>query len=177
MADIALKVNLPRVILNKLRAELGSTFATYWDGDPIAIGISQMPALIVDWERSDNAPAPTRHDKWTHTVLVKAVVNKMEDTSTLEAGGSKGILIEVPTRKKLERMVFARREDNGEYLTDTVLGVLRRNYTMGGRESNQIANVEFGVNQRLTDGGEDAITAEAHIRLTANELQAVAGRT
>lgn len=177
MADIALMVNLPRVILNKLREELGSTYATYWDGDPIAIGVSQMPALIVDWERSENVGAPTRHDKWAHTILVKAVVNKMEDTSTLEAGGGKGILIEVPTRKKLERMVFARRKDNGEYLTDTVLGVLRRNYTMGGRESNQIANVEFGVSQRLTDGGQDAITAEAHVRLSVNELQAVPTRT
>lgn len=169
--------NVARVLLNTLRKELGSTFKTYWDGDPIAIGQSQLPALIVDWERADSIVAPTRHDRWRHSIVIKVLVNKMEDVSTLDTQGT-GILIEVPTKKRLEGYIFARDKTTGEYKADTVLGVLRRKYTLEGRQGNQIANVVFGITERPGEGGALHIAAEGHIELTVDEKSiAVSNRT
>ena len=176
MADVALYENLPRIILNKLRANLGdSNFATYWDGDPVMIGKSQMPALIVDWEDAQPLQAPTRHDKWQQQITVKVVLNKMDDVNTSEAGG-KGILIEVPTKKRLERFIFARDKTTREYLPDTVLGVLRKEFSMGGKTSDQVARVQFGISERPGDNANIMVTAEAHVILNATELIAVTGR-
>lgn len=172
MADTPELLDIGLLLRNKFREDLGATFRTYWDGDPIAIGQSQLPALIVEWERSDSIAAPTRHDRWRHSIVVKVLVNKMEDVSTLDQGGDSshgGVLIDVPTRKKLKRFIFARDKTTGEYKNDTVLGVLRRNYTLQGRQGNQIANVVFGITERPGQGGELHITAEGHIELTVDE--------
>lgn len=174
MAD--LYVNLPRRILDTLKTALGTDFRVYFDGDPVAIGSSQLPCIVVDWDTAEGVRAPTGHDKWRHTIIIKVVLNKMDDVNVMDLPGD-GSLVEVPTKKRLEQVIFGRDATTREYNTDTVLGVLRRNFSMGGRELSQEPTVEFGISQRPGDAASTVVTSEGHIRIVAEELIQVTGRT
>jgi len=174
-----LYVYLPRVILNTLRANLGAMFKAYYDGEPVVIGMSHLPALIVEWESSAPVLAPTRHDKWNHTIIIKVLLNKTDDFGRSGTEGHAADIIEVPTKKKLERMIFARDATTRQYIDESIMGVLRNNFTMDGRASDQTAQVQFGNSRRPSVQGnsEFIVTSEAHIRLTGRELIAVPNRT
>lgn len=168
-------VNLSRRILNLLREELSYKFAAYFDGEPVLVGVSQLPALIVDWDSAAGQPAATRHDRWQHTIIVKVLMNKMGDIGSVEAGGTKAI-IEVNTKKQLEDIIFGRDATSLDYRNDTVMGVLRRNFTMTGAELDQVVNIQFGNSQRPS-GADTVVTTEAWVTILASEQFAVANRT
>lgn len=165
----------PRIILLKLREELDALFRVYYYGDPFAIPNSHFPCLIVDWQRSDPQAAPTRSDKWKHNIVIKAVVPKMDDVGAKMDPETR--IVDIPTRSKLERLMFARDGTTGQYLDTSVLGVLRKNYTMGGKFTLNESLVEFGTSPRTSDEGKPIVTAEAHITLTLNETIRVPNRT
>lgn len=176
MADVPVYTNAPRIILDTLRNELDAHFKSFWHGDPVAIGKSQLPALMIDWEQSSPMAAPTGHDKWQHSIVVKVLVNKMDDVSTLDMAG-KGVTVDVPTRQRLEKLIFARNGTTKQYLPDTVMGVLRRQFTMGSTISDQVTSIDYGISQRPNGRAATVITAEAHLRLLVTELIQVSGRT
>ncbi len=174
-----LYVYLPRLILNKLEEQLGDMFHAYFDGEPVLIGSSHLPALIVEWENSTPVEAPTRHDKWSHQIIIKVLVNKMDDAGMPDTVGQSSRIIEVPTKKKLERFIFARDATTGQYIDKCIMGVLRRNFTMQGSMSTQIINqLQFGNSRRPQLGtGDNIVTSEAHLRISARELIQVPNRT
>lgn len=154
-------------------------FHAYFDGEPVLIGQSHLPALIVEWETSTPLVAPTRHDKWQHNILIKVLVNKMDDAGMPDVAGQSARIIEVPTKKRLERFIFARDATTGQYIDNCIMGVLRRNFTLNGKISDQIINqIQFGNSQRPQLGdGDTIVTSEAHLRLAGRELIQVPDRT
>jgi hypothetical protein len=147
---------VPRLILEKLAEGLGDMFHAYFDGEPVLIGQSHLPALVVEWESTQPLPAPTRHDKWQHNLIIKVMVNKMDDAGMPDSVGQADRIIEVPTKKRLERYIFARDKATGQYIDQCVMGVLRKNFTMDGYTSNQVLNqLQFGNSRRPTLGNGD----------------------
>lgn len=173
-------INLPRRILNTLKANLGDVdsggFRTYWDGDPLVMGDSQLPALIVDWQTANLLPGATGQDKWQHNIIIKVVLNKMDDIGVLDVQGGNDV-IETPTKKRLEQFIFGRDRDTGHYLTKSILGILRTNFTMASNEITQEPTVEFGGGTRPNGPESNIVTAEAHITVAAQEIVAVPSRT
>lgn len=170
---------LPRRILETIKGVMGDVgsggFATYWDGDPVIMQDSWLPALIVDWESIAPLAAPTGHDRNQNTIVIKVVLNKMDDAGINDVQGG-GTVMETPTKKRLEQFILARDGVTKQYLPKTVLGVIRKNFTMAGGEISQEPTVQFGNSQR--PGGDDTIvTSEAHISVAARELIQVTGRS
>lgn len=183
MVQVIEYTQLPRRILEALKDGLGNYkegdssntgFATYWDGDPIILAESHLPALIVDWETAVNIPSATGMDKWQDTIVIKLVLNKMQDAGVLDVQGG-GDVKETPTKKRLERLIFARNKADGKYLTATVMGILRTQFTMQGGEISQEPTVQFGNSQRPGQT-ELLTTAEAHITVNAREVVRVDSR-
>lgn len=169
---------LPRRILETLEAELGDMFNVYFDGEPVLIGLSHLPALIVDVESSSPLQGPTGHDRWLHSIVLKVCVNKMDDAALGDMTGEANRIIDVPTKQRLQKMIFAKDSTTRQYITNSVMGVLRRNFTMDGTISDQKVTVEYGNSQRpgFSDGG-TVVTSEAHLRFDAREQIPVANRT
>lgn len=168
---------IERRILEKLADELGDMFKVYYDGDPIFLGKSHLPCVIIDLERSTPLQAPTGHDKWRHSILVKVCVNKMDDAGMGDIGGTQNRIIDVPTKQRLQQFIGARAKANGEYIQKSVLGVIRRFYTMDGTVSNQSVQINYGISQR--PGFEDnqtMVVGEGQVRFDADEMLAVSGR-
>lgn len=166
-----LYTNLPRRILEILKDGMGvgsNGFKTYWDGDPIMIASSLLPACIVDWQTVDPLPNPTGLDRWQHQIVIKLVVSKMDDAGAIGVK-SQGVLRETPTKKRLERWVFGRSATTGQYMPNTVFGILRTNFTADSSEIDQALRVEFGNSQRPGDNAQTMVTSEVHITLTAKE--------
>lgn len=164
-----------RQIQKKLAEELGDMFHAYFYGDPVAIGKSLLPACIVEWEKSDPLQAPTRTDKWNHRIVIKIVLNKMDDTGISLISGSR--LIDTPTKARMERMVMARDAVTKDYIQNCVLGVLRRNFTMQGGMIDNKAAIQFWIAPRPDDRGVAFPAAECHITLQAAETIRVNDRS
>ena len=191
MTQQELYINLPRRILNKIKGVMGTYddkhptapqngFNTYFDGEPFFIAASQLPALIVDWQRIDPASAPTGMDKWSHNIVIKVVLNKMDDAGVIDIQGGNGDIIETPTKKRLENYLFARDATTGEYLTKTIYGVIRKYFTMDGGEITQSPIAELGESNRPSNEGgtvSELPTSEAHVTITAQELIEVQPRS
>lgn len=155
-----------RLMQKALAEDLGDMFHVYFYGDPMAIGKSMLPALIVDWERSDPLPAATRSDKWKHQIVIKVVIDKMTDANMKMQPNTR--MLDTPTKATMEKMVLAR-DAQGNYLENTVLGVLRRRFTMNGKIINNQASIRFGIAPRPDDRGSAYPAAECHITIDANE--------
>lgn len=139
-------------------------FAWYREGDPIHLPASRLPALIVTETETGYDVGPTGHDQITHTIRIKVVLNKKDEmgnptvTSSLEA--------------ILDRYVQGRSDTTGDFLSDTIMGVLRRNISIGNLAIEQTASVKKGVVPRP----DDVLTSECWIDITIVENQAIANR-
>lgn len=168
---------MERRVLEQLRDELGDMFQVYYDGDPIFLGKSHLPCVIIELEQSVPQPAPTGHDKWKHTILIKVCVNKMDDAGMGDLGGTQNRIIDVPTKQRLQEYIFARAASTGEYLPKSIMSVLRRNFTMDGTISQNDVSIRYGISQR--PGFEDnqtMVVGEGQVRFDAVESYTVSGR-
>lgn len=165
-----------RRILELLQNGMGDAFHAYFDGEPVALARSLLPALIVDLQRSEPLVAATRQDKWRHTITVKIAVDKMDDANMGQATGASKI-IPVPSVNKLRELIFARGMITGNYVTNSVMGVLRRNMTMEGAAIDQTITAEWGINERPGFDNVNVITSEVHLTLQITETINVLDRT
>jgi len=177
MATQEYYVNLARRILEKLTEGMPAEIKTFWDGEPMVIGTSQLPAVIVDWQTTAPVAGGTGLDRWLNTIVIKVVLNKMDDVGVLEVKGGESKIIEVPTQKRLEQLIFARDGTTGQYLAGSILGILRTNLSMDSNEVSQNLTIEFGNASRPSGGETNLVTSEAHITLQARELIQVPVRT
>lgn len=176
MTDNNLYKNQPRAILEKLRDLMTDEIKVFFDGDPVIVGASQLPAVIVDWEVAEPQSAPTGHDKWQNRIVIMLLRNKMDDIGKVEKESGSNKIIETPSKKWLERQVFGRDADTGLYIPDTVLGILSKYFTVGGRIPGKNMTVAFGNTQR-PGSGDTVVTYECHVTISANELIQVLNRT
>jgi len=159
------KESFSEVIIRTLKDNLGDVMRAYFNGDPVQIAQSLLPCIIVEKENLTVEVGPTGTDERAHRINVKVVFNKKDDFGKMPD--------EANTQRRLEDFTEGLNETTGEYDDHTVLGVLRRNFTLGNLVNNQIVNVDYGVTPRP----QDVLTAEANIIVTISDILTVSNRT
>lgn len=139
------------------------TFKAFFDGDPVWIPTSMLPCIAVVTEQSDTVEGAIGIDELKQTISIRVIVN----LSTY-AGGS----MTVETAHQAIKAFVEARDDNGQYKDKTVVGALRRNFTLGNSLVGQNISVKYDIltEGRVTDSKKGQLTEEAHITFTAKQL-------
>lgn len=153
-----------------LRQTFGEDFKGYYDGDPDPIGKSLLPCISVTETDTSFDVSATETDENVHTILIKIMFNKKDDYGA--AFSDKDVDL---TSRKLRMIVQGRDPATGNYLPNTILGILRPNFTLGNFGVGNQGKVAYGVNEREEVDG--VATAEAHIMLTITEKQVIPTRS
>ena len=148
-------------ILTTLQNSFGGAFREYYDGDPAAIPEQCLPCIIVELNSTKVTQTATGMDDLTHTVTVKIALNKKDDYGKSAS--------QATTSKKLRAYAQAQADPSG-FDPKSILGILRADYTLAGRITNQDVEVRYGTVDRFLS---NTVTAEAHVVLTAKELVSV----
>jgi hypothetical protein len=160
-----LKNNVPKVLLEIFKEAFGDFFHLYREGDPIIPAISELPALFITEENTEYEFGPTGHDEIRHEIVIQVVLNKKQDFGNPDHGSS--------LDHHLDALCQGRDETTGDFKDETVMGILRKQVTLGDLMIESIGSVKKGIVTR----SEELITAEAHIDLVVTEIQAVSNRT
>lgn len=153
-----MKSSLSHQLVNILRDKFTSQFAEYYDGDPIGIPERALPCLVVDKVSTDITSGPTQMDRVEHKLTIIVVMNKQNDFGKNAS--------EAVTMKKLEEITEGQ-ADGGGYDTSTVMGILRRNFTLDEYAVNQDVTIDYGVSVR---GATQLVTAESRVTFTVTQL-------
>jgi len=136
----------------------------FYFGDPLHIPASMLPTVAVDIETGESPLGPTGHDEQIETLIIKVLVDKRPDLNK-KAG-------EVVALQNLIKYVEELDETTGQYKTDTILGILRKNLTLEKTSIGHDISWEYGVVER-----EDILTAECWIRISVDKLIEVPNRS
>lgn len=152
-------------IIGLLKDNFGTGyFKAYFDGDPVLIGQSSLPAISVSKQTSAYDLGPTQFDEVTESIIIKVILNKKDDF---------GANPETDMSEKKLRTLCEGRDDNGALLAESVVGTLRTKFTqVSDLTLLQQLSVDYGVVPRP----DDVITAEAHITVNVTGLQQVPNR-
>lgn len=160
-----MKETASQAIRRVLVDALSNKIKAFYIGDPIQIAQQDMPCIIIEQEESSTQRSPTGLDRLKYIIFIRVVTNKKDDF-----GKSAD---KVLWREWLEELVEARDETTGQYLDESVRGVLRKQYTVGNRFVFNSDVIRYGINPRP----QDVITEEAEIELTLEEFVSVPSRT
>ena len=153
-------------IIELLKTNLGSAgFKQYYFGDPIAIPQSLLPAIIVEYESSDITVATTAQDDIFDVLVIKLVFNKKSEFNRAAD--------EVAGHRRLRELAQGIDSSNSELSQSSVVGLLRKNFTLSSNADDQTITVDYGIMPRP----EEVITEEAHIRATIRQLTTVTNRS
>jgi hypothetical protein len=156
----------PEVIRNALELGLGSVIKGYYlTGDPLKIPVANMPAVICLLESSSDDTGPTSQDLNSHTTIIKVVYNKKDD---IGASPTQDM-----TREKIRRLIEDRDGVTKQYLPNTILGILRADYTFTGRFVLQSISTKYDISIRL---GMEDMTEEAEITVRTKEYITISNR-
>lgn len=151
-------------ILELLRNTFGKQF-NYFNGDPIAIAESSLPAITVSEPTAQIQEDATGTDEIIETVLIKLVFNKKDDL-----GASPDTL---QTEWKQRHLVKGQDPQSKEWADGTLMKALRENFTIDDTRLSQDIRIEADVNVRP----EDVITNEYWVTITTRRLAFVPSRT
>jgi len=157
MEDIILQVK--KILEENVSPELKRPF---FDGDPIIVSKSHMPTIAVVLSRTNIDTGPTGFDKYLYTVVIKVIINKEEDFNKEPA--------QVVAHRTLRNFVEGIKD--GIIDEQSVVGVLRKNFTLSNSILNQIIAIDYNTINR-----EDIITEEAWITMTILKNIEVSGRS
>lgn len=132
-------------------------FKVYYDGDPLAIPLFNLPALIVEHTGDETVEAAYGQDDVTETFVIKVVYNKSDDFD--------GNLVKPLdlTAKKIRDIIGRIDEETGTYATKTVKYALRNHLTDGETALAPTMTVSYGVTPRSPENGYAKLTAEGHV--------------
>lgn len=147
--------NVQRLI-KLMKDTFGSDFAAYYDGDPEAIPLFNLPALIVSQTRDVTSDGAYMQDDVSETIVIKVVLNKKDDFDN-DAADPLNM-----TERKIRELVAKRDPKTGNYEDKTVKGALRRFGTEGIVAVAPEVTVEYGIVPRVND----LLTAEGHVTFT-----------
>lgn len=163
---MAYKNTIADTIIGLLKTNLGSSFfKQYYYGDPWIIPQSSLPCVCVDTVEERTIQDATGMDMVVTRTVIKLLANKKDDFNKAAN--------EVVTKRKLEEWATSRDSSTGEHTQNSVVGILRTNFTMGVGVDNQEITVKYTDTVR----NPDLITSEAQIEITTAEIVAVSSRT
>ena len=159
------KKTVPDTLLALFKSKLGeSIFKAYYMGDPIIIPHSLLPAMIISEPATDYDDGPTGFDEIKHNVLIQICFDKRSEFGKKDK--------EATLERTIDNIAQGRDETTGDYKDISIVGILRRNITLGNLSIRSINGVQKGI----VDRSETLTTTEAHIKITITELQSVANR-
>lgn len=144
-------------------------FKTFFYGDPLIIPISLMPCVAVEKVQTDIEAGPIQSDTLDTTVAIKLIYNKKDDFGTTPN--------EVTGVRALEQYAEAIDPTTNQYSTITVMGILRKYFTLADENSNytvldQKVSIKYGVVPRP----EGTLTQECQIIIRFHQLRNVYNR-
>lgn len=145
-------------------------FKAVFDGNPDPIGKSFLPCICITETKLDFDVSATGTDDNTHNILIRICYNKRDDYGASLVDSNVDL-----TERKLRLIVMGRDPNTMQYLPNTLLGVLRPNFTLGNYVIGNRGGVTWGVMEKEDANG--IATAEAHIALTVTEKQIIPVRT
>ena len=158
------------IVLQLLKDNISKGFVKqYFDGDPVFLPVSYIPAVAVVKTRGNTEVGPTGMDRMTETIQIRVIMSLMKSM-----GKSQNV---ETTHKQLKALIEAR-DDTNQYVAKSILGILRTNFTL----YNNIVGQKFDVEYEILTGGrisnrKGVLTEEAHITFTVERLVSVANRT
>lgn len=144
-------------MLRLMRDTFGDAFKTYYDGDPEAIPVFNLPAIIVTQTGDDTREAEMGEDDIEDRLTIKVVFNKRDDWD-----GDKVNPLNM-TERKIRDFIAARDQTSGNYDPRTIKGALRNHALDGVTAVAGAMNVEYGINPRIAGEGLADLTAEGHV--------------
>lgn len=148
-------------ILSYLEGGLGSKFHRYFEGDPIHIPQSLMPAICVMKLSGETKVSATGTNDLMEKILIKVVYNKKDDYGANFIDDSIDF-----TERKLRRLVSGRDPNTAAFLPGSIFGILMTNITLGNVVLSMDLNDDYGVDYRPSTPdpkGEYLLTSEAYI--------------
>lgn len=167
MAEVTYKQTIAEKILELLKDAFGNQFKLYRVGDPIIVGQSQLPAIFVVETALQVGQDATGYDGLIHSITIQVVFNKKDEMGRPIEGNTLDTI--------LDNYVYGRDPSTDEYSEESVLGVLRKNYTLDNASIQQDAIVRKTLVTRPEEG--ETITTEATIEIEVHELQVVNNRS
>ncbi len=162
----SLDKTLVDTIIGLLKEQQGfSYFKKYYYGDPYEIPLSDMPCVAVELLRTQIDVGPTGMDDIIQTVQIKLIYNKRDDFTTAPTSEVTGV-------RTLEALAQGIDPTSTEYESHTILGILRKNFTLGNIANNQTVDIKYGIVPR-----KEGPTAECHITFVVSELKSVTSRS
>lgn len=136
---------------------------SYYFGDPLVIPVSNLPAIIVGKRQSLINQGATGLDEVDKTYSIKVVLNKKD-----ELGKNPN---EVTVQRTIADIVEGI-DANGNFAETSIVGVLRKNFTLGNTIENQDMTIEYFLAERG-----DLITEEAEIIINIKDFVSVLSRS
>jgi len=157
-----LKANLPNDII-----------VSWYDGDPIEIPQSALPAIAIETDDSIFDSAATGMNDNTENVIIKIITNKKDDFGKPAD--------QIVGHRTLKSLTIGRDLTNSKKLhPKSIVGILLKNFTLSNNIYNNKVTVKFGVVPRPEAGGggdKYVLTAEAHVFCALSDLIQVDNRT
>jgi len=151
-------------IIEKLK-DLIPEVKVVFDGDPYAIALTQLPAIVVETETVAVRTGPTGMDRTGEAIVIKYIVNKRDDFG--ESSNTN------ETYRRLKRVILARDPNTRQWKKETLMYAIRKNFTLDNVLIGQDVDVQFVMAARP----DDMLTAEAHVTISATELVEVSSRS
>lgn len=149
-------IEIIKKVKNLLEAELKGSVKTFYTGDPVAVPLQALPCVYVEGVTSSVRQGATGIDEYTHNLRIGLIISKLTEANHREK--------ENTNMTKLIELTQGRNADT-TLKTNSILGVVRKNFTLGQLTENQEAEIEYGVTPR----GE-MITLESNITINILEL-------
>lgn len=165
MADIYF-IDAVAKILELLKLNFGEEFKSFYNGDPLLIGESSLPAISVSKISGTNTLGPTGFDEVTEVIMIKLITNKKEDY-----GASDDVDL---TDNKIRNWMEGLDQITGLYVDQCVMSIVRTNITISQTVLDHDEEVAYGVVPR--DQKSDFWTSEAHLKLTLRRYIQIPGR-
>lgn len=157
------------IIVDLLKTNLGDVgggfFKQFYNGDPDLIALSDMPCVTVKLENTDTESITTGQDIEHHTVVIKLVASKRSEFNKAPD--------EVTIERTLRQYAAGRDVTTNQIADNTVVGILRKYYTMNNKTHGQIVFSTQYPEEAARGFGEEGLTAEAHIRMQIDVLATV----
>jgi hypothetical protein len=153
------KTIVDRIIDLLKGSELGSYFQKFYYGDPLLIGSSAIPCCVVELQGTKIMVANTAEDQVTQTVAIKLIYNKSDDFDLDDDE-------EVTGQRPLEEMAEGINAQTATWDPGTVLGLLRKNFTIGDYILDQQIDIRYGIRSRPSSENGEGITAECQLICT-----------
>ena len=145
-----------------LKTSLTEEIKTFYQGNPLNLGMSMLPLLYLEANGTDTQVGATGMDSVTHTITIGVIYDKRNDMG--------GVLNEnVANRKMIE--IMEGRNPDGSYLDSSVTGIIRKNFTLSQSVNNQILTLRYGLSKK----GE-VVYDEARITFKVSSLVQVNNR-